>query len=235
MRLLTEDEMELYFGGDETIQSMDTITVTGSYVRSSGGHYIPGYGGFVQEETNGWSCSWCTAYYATLWRVIPEANVPTREKAKCLANATAQAGKGWRNNVGINLLNSRVYRDPSLTISASNLIHRNGQGLSLPLPAGYTQQVNAVTVMATSGFQGTVNVYAAGMEAGVLPPYTDPVTNQPGTLTGTTTIAETLVFTLGHELYHQHHPGQTQDESLANGWGVRALIKFRSGAGANCQ
>lgn len=232
MRLLTDAEMEQLFGGDDDIQTMPTITVTGTRMTNTGGHYIPGFNAFVREETWGSSCTWCAAYYSALYRVVPPEHVPTRERAKCLANATAQPGKGFRPEIRLNIVNARVFRNPSLSPGATNWIHRNNQ--SGTVPAGYTQEVNGVTVTSTDGSTGTTNLYAAGMLGGFIPPYTDVTTNQQGTLTGSLTEREMLVFTLGHELYHQHNYGQPQDENAANGWGVYAVQRYRAGAGQAC-
>ncbi|MUV15351.1 hypothetical protein [Noviluteimonas gilva] len=236
MRMLTDAEMDAIFGGDGNYtQTLDTVTVTGSRVTGSGGYYMPGLSGFLKEETSG-GCSWCYAYYQSMFRSIPADQVPTKERVTCVANATALPGKGFKPSYTLHVLPQRVFRNPSLSNGQTSWIHRGGQGNSTSGVPGYTAQVGGLTISASNG-KGVTYVYAGGMVPGsIMPGYIDPLTNQPGTLTGELTRAEHLAYVIAHETYHQHHAftEANTDENRANGWGVHAVKRMREGAAAHC-
>jgi hypothetical protein len=74
------------------------------------------------------------------------------------------------------------------------------------------------------------------MRPGTIHAHIDPITKQAGTLTGSLTTAEHLVYVIAHETYHQHYANMPENnwENHANGWGAHAVKRYREGAGAAC-
>jgi hypothetical protein len=141
MRLLTDAEMDAIFGGDGDVQTLPTVTVTGTRMSNTGGYYLPGTDGFLQEEVSA-GCSWCYGYYASMYSAVPLDQVPSMDRVKCLANATALPGKGFKGTYSLHVLPSRVYRSDTLSLGQTSWVHRGGQGTTGSGVAGYQHYAN---------------------------------------------------------------------------------------------
>jgi hypothetical protein len=237
MRLLTDDELDSIFGGDDNyVQTLPEVSVTGTRMMQSGGHYLPGLGGFLKEETSS-GCSWCFAYYQNMYRSVPAAQVPSKARVRCIADATAQPGKGFKSTYTLHVLPQRVFRNKNLSNSQTSWIHRGGAGVTTSGVPGYDIQVGGLTQGASNG-TGVTYLYAGSMEPGDSPPtYWDVDKDQlVNPSSQKLTQSEHLVLAIGHELYHQHHAFTPENsrEDKADGWGMKALQRFRAGAAAHC-
>jgi hypothetical protein len=95
-------------------------------------------------------------------------------------------------------------------------------------PAGFVK-VDGDTAIGTDWYGGgTTILYADGMIAHREDfPYVDPDTGVPGIARGPFTALETAIVTFAHEVRHQYGK---DDEDMADGYGYKVLLKYRSGS-----
>ncbi|MCL1634925.1 hypothetical protein M2650_09820 [Luteimonas sp. SX5] len=255
MRVLSEEEMDEVFGGQSTATvtpTLPAVTVTATRLTSNGGGFwIGGGSGFGQYDENSGSSgscyycsdgSWCPPGSQVPQPALPPASVPSPDKLKCIMDAVAVTGNDLRTDYRFAVVNSYGYYN----FSTKNLHMSSTQ---ITPPSGYVW-INGLTVptnvTSMNPYHGTSTVYAGGMDgSGGQNANYGSYYNATGQLVSNYALGmlsgiEEALLTSAHEARHQYtvlNPallGTRDAEADARTYAIKALEKYRTGAGHNC-
>jgi len=224
MRVLTEDELHSVFGGADTqtaTKLAPTIVNASaaaniSFTFSVGSGFAPvGYG---------------EAGVACYWNGVPGAlsHIPSAEHIRCVLSKTVVAAYDVPAGYQVNVDNNFAFADPTLPNPSSAVTLAKTHSM----PAGYKEiygqtldwrdgvQHNTVTL-----FAGAFSSFAGGAQ------YIELGTGAIKTVPALTA-DEMTVFIAAHEFAHTEGIGAA-DEETANGFGMAAVLKYRTGVVGN--
>lgn len=254
MRILTDDEMDIVFGGaDSTLATnLPTVNVVGqrsSYQSGSGYFYTlsNGYSGYQSEQT----CS-CPSGPQVSYP-INISNYVTPNKLRCLVDEAADPGHGAVAGYEMKYVSSWAWQS-SLDTASMRLSNYNG----LPMypmvyrPGEVYKAVNGATMVEPSSYQqgsngvaypvGTVALYGGAFESQTAGTNSKPYYNDVGDVVtrkvGAMTAQEKLIMVAAHEYQHVYqfmnpgYLGGLDAEYDAETFALRAFDRYRANKAA---
>lgn len=227
MRMLSEAELDVVFGGGDSTATATTlapVVVTGTRITSNSGDYLSGWSDFRQDETWSSGSSNYGCYAGGTYPALSPNSIPTPPGLECMLAATAAPGKGLPAGVSVHVGNYFAFKE---TTEGDPNIGSYTMSSSPGIPGNYDVMINGT-------FVGShLYIYARGMITSAdSSSYVDPVDGmeRPNGI-GSLTARENALRTFGHEVAHANGVG---DEPTATSYGNHAVERFRAGAGTSC-